>query len=135
MDFILCPMGSHQKVLGKEGKEVPEIAQVRKPGVLYWNDDSGDRDGRHLRILLEIESISLGAELDWGWGVGEKEGSSRTTRFLSEQLGQGCCSLREGQVGVVEFGRWWDIEGRGQRADWRCGWTRCQGHRYKSGKH
>lgn len=106
MDFILRPMGSHQNVLGKEGKEVPEIAQVRKPGVLYWNDGSGDRDERHLRNLLEIESMSLGAELDRGWGAREKEGSSRTPRFLSEPLGQGCCSLREGQVGAMEFGRW-----------------------------
>lgn len=35
-------MGSHQKVLGREGKEVPEIAQVRKPGVLYTVALGGD---------------------------------------------------------------------------------------------
>ena len=52
-------------------------------------------DRRPLQNLLEMESVSLGIGLD---ARGEGEGSSRTPGFLSEQLGEGCCSLTEGQV-------------------------------------
>lgn len=77
--------------------------------------------------------VSLAAEFDNGWGARGKEVRSRTPRSLSEQLGKGCCSLRERQVGTgglrEEVGH---LRGavRGLIGDAGLGyiWIRCQGH-------
>lgn len=75
-----------------------------------------------------------------GWGTRGKEVRSRTPRFLSEQLGKGCCSLRKKQVetgGLREEVGYLRgaVKGLIGDAGLGCIWIRCQGHWYKSGEH
>lgn len=135
--LILGPMGSHQRVFQvfcPEWEEVPITTQMRNS---FTRVMAGEvESGRDLRSCGDTSSKP------W-WLIGieerrEKEESSRCPRFALSSWQRGCCSLREGLGGSTWSVRWWDIQGRGQRADWRCGsgvGTRCQGHRYESGKH